>query len=231
MLPFLEQNSLYEAFDKTVPSNSEANRLNIERSITVLKCPSTSDSELLTELSDRFSGPAVMQLRAPACDYSGNDGAYVNSKPHFGTIRLRVGTVVKERRLSEVLDGTSNTFLFWESAGNSLWLSKLVGLPMNQGASPTFTYLIDANLSNALNSTTQASTKSYLYSWSGFRIGTVVDGAINTSNSFGEPFGMHSGIANFAFTDGSVRSVSQDTDSVTVVALATAQNSETVQLD
>lgn len=224
MLPFLEQNTLYESIDKNVPTNSLPNQLKIEKSPSLLRCPSTSDSELLVDLSDRFSGSSITGLQAQSCDYSGNDGAYIANKPHFGTVRLRVGSIAKERRIGEVIDGTSNTFLFWESSGDHIWLSKNIRIPINQGASPTFTYLIDSNPSTALQSSTQASTKSYLYSWSGFRIGTVLEGAINVSNRYGEPFGKHSTVVNFAFADGSVRTLSENIDSVVVVALATAQN-------
>ncbi len=231
MLPFFEQNALYESIDKNVPSNSLPNKSKIEKSPSLLKCPSAMESELLVDLSDRFSGPSVAGLQAQACDYSGNDGAYISGKAHFGTIRLRVGSVVRERRLSEVSDGTSNTFLFWESVGERIWFSRQVSFPMNEGASATFTYLIELDPSSALQSTTRASTKSYLYSWSGFRIGTVVGGAINESNQIGEPFGEHTGVVNFAFTDGSVRSLSQDVDAAVVVALATAQNHDSVDME
>ena len=231
MLPFFEQNALYESIDKSVPSNSIPNKSIIEKSPSLLKCPSAMESELLVDLSDRFSGPSVAGLQAQACDYVGNDGAYIAGKPHFGTIRLRVGSVVRERRLGEVIDGTSNTFLFWESVGDRIWFSRKVSFPMNEGASGAFSYLIDTSTSNVLQSTTRASTKSYLYSWSGFRIGTVIGGAINESNQIGEPFGAHPDVVNFAFTDGSIRSLSQNADSDVVVALATAQNGEVAVVD
>lgn len=231
MLPFFEQNTLYDSIDKSVPSNSIPNKSKIAKSPSLLKCPSTLDSEILVDLSARFSGPPITGLQAQACDYSGNDGAYIAGKAHFGTIRLRVGSIVRERRLGEVIDGTSNTFLFWESAGDRLWFSRKVSFPMNAGASSTFTYLIDMNVFRVLQSTTRASTKSYLYSWSGFRIGTVFGGVINESNRYGEPFGEHPGVVNFAFTDGSIRSLSQDVDSAVVVAFATAQNHDSTDME
>ena len=231
MLPFFEQNALYDSIDKSVPSNSIPNKSKIAKSPSLLKCPSTLDSEILIDLSDRFSGPSVTGLHAQACDYSGNDGAYIAGKAHFGTIRLRVGSIVRERRIGEVIDGTSNTFLFWESAGDRLWLSRSVSLSMNAGASPTFTYIIDMNPLNVLQSTTRASTKSYLYSWSGFRIGTVFGGVINESNRYGEPYGEHADVVNFAFSDGSIRSLSQGVDSSVVIALATAQNHDSVNME
>ena len=95
MLPFFEQKALYESIDKNVPSNSVPNKSKIEKSPSLLKCPSAMDSELLVDLSDRFSGPSVAGLQAQACDYSGNDGAYIAGKAHFGTIRLRVGSIVR----------------------------------------------------------------------------------------------------------------------------------------
>jgi len=231
MLPFIEQNALYNSIDKNVPSNSVVNKSKIEKAPSQLKCPSTMDSELLLDLSDRFSGPPVAGLQAQACDYVGNDGSYITGRPAFGTIRLRVGSIVKERRLAEVTDGTSNTFLFWESAGDRLWFSKTVSVAFSAGASSTFAYQIDSNPSNILHSGTRASTKSYLYSWSGFRIGIAVDGRINASNQIGEPFGEHPGLVNFAMTDGSVRSLSEDVDSAVVVALSTAQNQDIAVLE
>lgn len=232
MLPFLEQNALYDSFDKSSPSNSQVNRSSIGHAPHILKCPSTLDSEVLTDLSDRFSGLAVIGLNGQACDYSGNDGAYSEGNAFFGTIRLRVGQLVKERRISEVTDGTSNTFLFWESVGDGLRLSRHLKIPFNEGSSDFFSYLIDYTPSNTLNSTTKPSTKSYLYSWSGLRVGTVApvgERALNVSNQYGEPFAPHLDIVNFAFTDGSVRTVNEAIDKQIAIAMASAQNSDNVQ--
>jgi len=229
MLPFLEQNTLYESFNRNLPSNSLANISGIARAPAIVKCPSASDSEVLVDLSDRFSGPAVAGVSGQACDYSGNDGAYVDGKAFFGTIRLRVGDLVKERRLNEVTDGISNTFLFWDSIGDSVRLSRELRISINVGAAESFRYLVDANPSNTLMSTTRASTKSYLFAWTGFRVGSVIpDGnrSLNHSNSYGEPFSDHVGLVNFTFTDGSVRSISENANAGTVVALATAQNAD-----
>lgn len=233
LLPFLEQNALYRSFNRNLPSNSPDNSSSIAHAPSILKCPSTAESEVLVDLYERFSGPSVTGLVGQTCDYSGNDGAYVSSKAFFGTIRLRVGSLVKERRLSEVTDGTSNTFLFWESAGDGVRLSRQVRVSIDVGAAESFSYLIDSNPLNSLHSTTRASSKSYLCAWSGFRVGTVmpVDGrSLNFSNRFGEPFSPHIGIVNFAFTDGSVRSVSENVNAETTVALATAQSADIAEL-
>jgi len=64
MLPFFEQNALYESIDKNVPTNSLPNKSKIEKSPSLLKCPSAMESELLVDLSDRFSGPSVAGLQA-----------------------------------------------------------------------------------------------------------------------------------------------------------------------
>ncbi len=232
MLPFLEQSSLYNAFEKNCPSNSFANKSNIRHSPPILKCPSAADSGLLADMSGRFSGEAVAGLDGQACDYSGNDGAYAGNKAYFGTIRLRVGRLVKERRISEVTDGTSNTFLFWESVGDALRISRQLKLAFNTGAPESFSYIIDPNASNTLYSSTKASTKSYLYAWSGFRVGTIApigEQTLNVSNRYGEPFAPHIGIVNFALTDGSVRSLTESIDKHIAIAMATAQNSEHIR--
>jgi hypothetical protein len=67
----------------------------------------------------------------------------VDKKPYFGTIRLRVGTLVKERRLGEVTDGASNTFLFWGSVGDGIRLAKLSVVSINHEAADSFSYVID----------------------------------------------------------------------------------------
>ncbi len=187
---------------------------------------------MLTDLSDRFSGIAIKGLIGQACDYSGNDGAYSGGKAFFGTIRLRVGQLVKERRVSEVTDGTASTFLFWESVGDGLRLSRQLKMTFNEGSSDFFDYLIDYNGANTLHSTTKPSTKSYLYAWPGFRVGTIVPvgaNAINVSNRYGEPSSPHSRVVNFALTDGSVRVVNDGIDNQIAVAMATAQNGDIIQ--
>ncbi|MEI8212850.1 MAG: DUF1559 domain-containing protein [Planctomycetota bacterium] len=229
MLPYLEHTALYDSIHKGAPCNSFANRSLISRSPSFLKCPSSLPSEILEDMSGAFSGPAVNGLHGQSCDYSGNDGAFVNNQPYFGTIRLRVGSLVKERRLADVTDGTSNTLMFWESVGDAIRNPSQVKTSINQGAPESFVYLLNNQPSSALVSTTLASTKSYLFAWSGFRVGTIIPmagRALNVSNQYGEPLSEHVGLVNVALTDGSVRSISADTDTTTVIALATAQNAD-----
>lgn len=230
MLPFLELNALYDSIDKNVPTNSVANKLMVERAPSFLRCPGTPDSEMLLDISGRFSGPLVPGLQAQACDYAGNGGAFIANKSFYGTIRMRVGSLLRGCRLGEVTDGTSSTFLFWECAGDKLAFSRQVSVGMNDGALLTFVYVNDNNPANNFYSTTQASTKSYIHAWSGHRVGSVYD-QINKSNRFNEPFGKHSGTVNFAFTDGSVRSVSKDVEKIVVIASATSQNDDTLGID
>jgi len=230
MLPFLEQNVLYDSIDKNVPTNSVANKLMVERAPSFLKCPGTPDSDMLRDISGRFSGPSAPGLQAQACDYAGNGGAFIGNKSFFGTIRMRVGSLLKGCRLGEVTDGTSSTFLFWECAGDKLAFSRQVSVGMNDGALLTFVYVNDNNPANNFYSTTQSSTKSYIHAWSGHRVGSVYD-QINKSNRFNEPFGKHSGIVNFVFTDGSVRSISEGVEPVVVIAFATSQNDDTLGID
>ncbi len=96
MLPYLEQTPLYTQFDLSVPTNSPKNRQLLLSRPSVLKCPSTQDSMSLLSISGLFSGPSIDGLNGVACDYVGNDGCFIDLKPYFGTVRLRVGELVKE---------------------------------------------------------------------------------------------------------------------------------------
>jgi hypothetical protein len=227
MLPFLEQQGLYNSFDLSVPSNSLKNKFPLQLRPNFLKCASSRASEMLSSLSTKFSGPSQAGLDGIACDYMGNDGTYVDGKPAFGAVRLRVGNVVRERRVSEVTDGTSNTLLFWESIGDGLYLPGLAPQSIDQQCPSTFYYMIDSDPVHGLYSSSQASCKSYCFSWTGFRVGTIVPNeAPNTSNVFGQPFAAHIGIFPCSKTDGSVHTFSQDIDKAVLSALATAQNGE-----
>ncbi len=233
MLPYLDCDTLFNAFEKNVPTNSPANRESLTKRPAILKCPTSGTSAALQNLSSRFSGEATLGLNTNSCDYMGNDGTYSNSKPVFGSVRLRVGKLVFERRLHEITDGSTQTLLFWESVGDFLRLPNLPPESMDEKCSSAFSFLTDSSNRYKLTSNTQASTKSYVYAWTGFRIGSVIDygGAtkvVNVSNQLGEPFSMHAGIVPCGMVDGSVRSVHEAIDKQVMMAMATAQQGETI---
>ena len=87
-----------------------------------LACPSGRQVTILSRIAGRFSGPAE-DLELPTCDYVGNGGGVVdgeNPMSFIGPVRSAIGPLVQHVRISDVRDGTSNTYLFWESYGGEL---------------------------------------------------------------------------------------------------------------
>ena len=224
LLPYLEEQNLHSRFATNSPSNSLVNQSLLKLRPSILKCPSSLESEILHSMSGIFSGPPIDGIDGITCDYMGNDGVARSTNPLFGTVRLRVGTIVRERRLNEVSDGTSNTLLFWESVGDSIRMKKTKKLSVDLSAPRNFVYNIDSSASNNLVSVTQASYKSYIFSWTGFRIGVVFEesGAVmNFSNVIGQPYSAHPGLLTCCKTDGSVSCVSESIESSILMAMST----------
>ncbi len=225
LLPYLEEGALHAQFDTNSPSNSLANRNLLLKRPAILKCPSSQDSMSLGSLSGMFSGPEIFGLDGIACDYVGNDGCFVGQQLLLGTVRVRVGEVVKEFRVRDVRDGTSQTLLFWESRGDGLFSGGRKGTQEGLGLY-SFEYWIDPNPQHKMYSNTLGSYKSYMLSWTGFRAGSIHKqsrGVINISNVSGEPFSSHPGVLPCCFADGSVASVSESIDAEILVAMATSQ--------
>lgn len=240
LLPYMESNALYASFDLNVPTASPSNRQLLEQRPAVLACPSSGESAKLTGLASRFSGPADSSLKGVACDYAGNDGTYFDRKPAFGSVRLRVGNLVRERRLRDITDGLSNTLLFWESTGDLLHVpGRSKAAEMDTDATSSFAFQIDTESRKTLYSNTQASSKTYLYAWTGLRIGAVIgydgtgsvrfpaDGSsglrvINVGNDVGQPYSSHPQGCNVSNVDGSVRFVHRDVVDRVLMFQATA---------
>ncbi len=228
LLPYLEESALHSQFDATKPSSSLANRHILLKRPAILKCPSSQDSMSLGSLSGIFSGPEIVGLDGIACDYVGNDGCFVGKQLLLGTVRVRVGDVVKEFRVRDVRDGTSQTLLFWESRGDGLFSGGRRGTPEELGLY-SFEYWIDPNPQHKMYSNTLGSYKSYILSWTGFRVGAIQKRSrrvINVSNVSGEPFSSHPAVVPCCFADGSVATVSESIDAEIFVAMVTSQSAD-----
>ena len=107
LLPFLEENRLFEAYDQSESWNSDTNLAVGTTPLGVLSCP-----------ANHSEAPQQGGISAAATDYAFCKGslAYLCSKPAGGgmfDINSRV-------RISQISDGTSKTFALGDAASNAL---------------------------------------------------------------------------------------------------------------
>jgi prepilin-type N-terminal cleavage/methylation domain-containing protein/prepilin-type processing-associated H-X9-DG protein len=217
ILPYIEQGVIAQQYNMKVDWDNPTNYPAIRTQIAIFNCPSFPDGA-------RFDTTIVA---APACgDYStvseiksfvgvGCFGyIFPGGKAPANDSRL-LGALVKDAptRVSEIVDGTSNTILIAEDAGRPNWFC-LGGMPVNPAlipavipfpkeggwADPGAPFGIDgSNPDGSVPGTTctmNCSNNSEVYSW-------------------------HPDGANVVFCDGSVRWLHQDMDLCILAALCT----------
>jgi len=240
LLPYMDYTSLYSRFDLSVPCNSLSNRELLGTPPRILKCPSAQESETLINIAEFFSGPDVDGLYGKTCDYVGNNGIFTElqyvSSEYSGTIRLRIDSLVNEHRLKEVTDGTSQTLLFWESNGDALRLGNRFKNTIDRDCPPVaVVYVSGVQGIQMFTNNSIGTTKTYLYSWTGFRCGTLrpldYEKLLNFSNLHGQPFSAHPSLVPCAMADGSVTCLHDSIDRTILMALATAHGGETIRGD
>ncbi len=232
LLPYLDHMDQFQRLDLSQTCHSLKNAPLLRFRPSILKCPSSGESELLNAMASVFSGPGVDEVKGVTCDYVGNHGViYMNKPPALGAIRVRIGNFAREHRMKEIVDGTSQTFLFWECSGDGLWSASRFRSPFDTQCPLSFQYLVDGAPSRTLYSTTQASTKSYLVAWSGFRAGSIhYDDSkqINETNRYNQPFSSHVGQLPTSNVDGSTHFISFGIEKNVLASLATSREGDTV---
>lgn len=234
LLPYLDLHQFYQRFDLSGTCHASVNAPLLKMRPAVLKCPSAGESEMLHHMASEFSGPAMTGIDGLTCDYAGNHGVLSHFRAsRLGSIRIRIGTLAREHRLREMLDGTSHTLMVWETVGDGLWLSEKYRVPLDTQCPTGFFYLVAGVPGATLVSTTQSSYKTYLASWSGFRVGSIQEDdpvLINYSNGSLQPFSSHRDTLPVAFVDGRVQTLSTQVDRNALIALAASQDGEVVEL-
>ncbi len=231
ILPQIEQSGLSELIDFNYAWSSLKNRPGISKKLAVFTCPSTPG----TDRND-----PVWVKGAAAGDY----GSVNEVKKKFYTNVLgiadpgksaRTGALAKDvkNRFRDILDGTSNTILIAEAAGQpGVWTAKG---PMNATRFAAYT---DDKVIVSGGDYVPADGTGWADPDCGFSIdGATADGLtkygpylINKIN-VSEVYSFHTGGAQFALADGSVRFVSESIDSMAFVGAVTRAGGEVSSLD
>lgn len=234
LLPYIEQDNQFKVMDTTTPGAYTIKNRNDPYGLTRIKnylCPSFTVDKMLLTAPNNVNGPDQVPQNTGAAPYTvhyyGMTGprgvnpvtgvAYPQSNcTHDGTQMARSGMFqpdlfadgkVVPIRLSDVLDGGSNTIMLAEMAWTSQFGSRYRS--WLRGGEAGGCYCVGArNATNGINSGLTA----------------------NLIGQYNEvPMGsMHTGGANFGLGDGSVRFIKQTIDIALYRALASRNGGETI---
>jgi prepilin-type N-terminal cleavage/methylation domain-containing protein/prepilin-type processing-associated H-X9-DG protein len=214
ILPYIEQQNAFNAYNYTVDWNNPANYTAIRVQVAIFNCPAvptnprTDDTISANPAGGDYSTISEIKWFV-AIDCFGYP-KFVNATGD----PKQVGALVKDMtsRMTQIRDGTSNTIMAAEDAGRPKlyrsgkeeWFDPTL---QKEGgwADPGAPFSIDGSDPN----------------------GTVPGScAINCSNN-SEVYSFHSGGANVVFADGSVRFLSASMNLCTLAALSTRAGSDT----
>jgi prepilin-type N-terminal cleavage/methylation domain-containing protein/prepilin-type processing-associated H-X9-DG protein len=227
LLPFLEQDNLYKGYDLNQPMMGPTNQAVITKQVKVFECPATPNYTRLYTFnlpaSAIFPGSPALTWKAWAGDYTATTGILGNTlnncftPPGGGQREGALAPAPNEKtRIAQITDGTSNTIVVAElAARNDLWrVGKMVAANANSGG----------GWGDALNG-------------ENWLAGSLADGTgsngpcvINCTNERGRNlYAFHSGGANAAFCDGSVRFLSASMKNCTLAFMVTRFKGDIVE--
>ncbi|MGE0760920.1 MAG: DUF1559 domain-containing protein [Pirellulaceae bacterium] len=226
LLPFLEQNSLYDQWNHNLGFGEGTNRTLVSQPVSVYRCPSTPGPAVAsfagipassTFTADRDAIGAGVRYPATAVDYHPPISAHTPPMDSSATTSPRVPSVFPQLSatgLRDILDGTSNTLLFGEVAGYPSRYNRRTSVGDN---APIF-----GHLGGWCRILTIKSNPG----------GDVLYGGnclVNCTNYAGTNlYSFHAGGVNIALADGSVRFLSEAVSMDTVFRLMAIQDGLTV---
>jgi prepilin-type processing-associated H-X9-DG protein len=234
VLPQLEEQTLFEQIDISLPATVVSNQPNLNTSVEVFLCPSTSIQNFVVPDIREFNNGAIATKvigTAARSDYEAIAG--VNYKPSVGGSGDLSGVQFgpwgetqydahrkpisyRPGRFANVTDGLSNTILIGERSGRPDWYRR------GEAADP-YPY---SNPSKGMDHHQAAWGISTHIWWLVFDH----EQSINDTNATGI-YSFHTAGANVGLADGSVRFLLEDIDQELLNAMATRSSGDMVTLD
>jgi prepilin-type N-terminal cleavage/methylation domain-containing protein/prepilin-type processing-associated H-X9-DG protein len=217
LLPYLEQQQLYNQYCWDVSYNASANQPTVATHLRILQCPSAETDRLVTEAE--FPGTWSGGRKGACSDYNGirEMDSILAERGWIDPVGNYEGALTQNRMVrvtADITDGTSNTLLMAEAAGRpKLWRAgRLVPVVYSDGAAWAAPGLLQG----------RGSTPD----------GVVQPGpcAINCTNHR-EVYSFHPGGANVLLVDGSVHFLKASIDIRVFARLVTRAGGEVVSAD
>jgi prepilin-type N-terminal cleavage/methylation domain-containing protein len=213
ILPYIEQDPLDRGYNRQAHWYASVNQSVVTTPLAVMRCPSTPGGPRL-----EMGNVGPVSWSASVSDYGVFRSVHslLADEGYVAPVDSLLGVMIYNRtsRLTAVTDGTSNTLLVAEIAGRpERWeMGRRVAGEKSPGA----------GWADSLNSTMLSGYDPD----TGFFLGEC---AVNCSNN-GAAYSFHTGGANVALADGTVRFLRQDIGIRTMAALVTRAGGEAVSL-
>jgi prepilin-type N-terminal cleavage/methylation domain-containing protein len=231
LLPFIEQQTMYDRYDQTV-NWSHANNLPVTRlPIKSFQCPSTPEPQRLDGDPQQTWTPIVA-----VTDYSPTIGVDQRLQT-LGLVDLAGDGILTKNgspRMADVLDGLSNTIMYAESAGRPaiyrrrLKFGSLPATRVNAGgwSRPASDFSVDGSSQDGATFPGPCP----LNCTNGEFVGTAFPHPYYGTEGTAEAYSMHPGGAMFGLGDGSVRFISATISMREFARLVTRSGGEPQQI-
>jgi prepilin-type N-terminal cleavage/methylation domain-containing protein/prepilin-type processing-associated H-X9-DG protein len=218
VLPYLEQSNAADSYDYKADFYAPQNQAAVNLKIASYACPSTPGDRLARPIGSATS----TELTAQAGDYLAPRGfvdpGYTPTEVE-GAFQWRTGKITP---LSAILDGTSNTVLLYESAGQPVTYQDKTVVDCTASVNPS-------NCNRNWWSPWASFHTNRIHTWTfdgKLRPGPCVINCTNDLN-YGI-YAFHPGGANIALCDGSVRFLAENTSKTTVRSLVSRDQREVI---
>jgi prepilin-type N-terminal cleavage/methylation domain-containing protein/prepilin-type processing-associated H-X9-DG protein len=231
ILPYMEQQNIYNQYDMKKNWFDPVNYKATQTQVKTFMCPSCPDDKNRPALDNKNLNAAISDYTVPGgltgnfMDFCKNNGIGVPQNTSRSAVLNGQGIGTS---ITEITDGTSNSFLVYESGGRPKHY--ISGKVIGQADVDSVTMCQNTSVKNGIT---------YGAAWAdpgggspvhGFnKNGTICSEAcvMNCTNNQ-EAYSFHSGGMNASFADGSVRYINENIKIVTFCALVTMAGGEVI---